>query len=66
MRKYEKRISEHQDKVNNPEKHIPDWDNYSDAKKAGLIKHWNKEIRNFQKSIDNRISELKERGDYDE
>jgi len=66
MRKYEKRISEHQDKVNNPEKHVPDWDNYSDAKKAGLIKHWNKEIRNFQESIDNRISELKERGDYDE
>lgn len=34
--------------------------------KKGLIKHWNKEIRNFNQSINDRIKELKDRGDYDE
>ena len=32
----------------------------------GLKRHWNKEIRNFKQSIQNRIDELKSRGDYDE
>ena len=35
-------------------------------KKAGLIRHWIKEISNFKESIDNRINELKKRGDYNE
>ena len=35
-------------------------------RQEGLKKHWNKEIRNFNQSIQDRIDELKARGDYDE
>lgn len=66
MRKYQKRIEEHEDKINNPKKYIPDWDTYDERKKQGLKKHWQKEINNFNESINNRIEELKKRGDYDE
>lgn len=66
MRKYQKRIEEHNDKINNPEKYIPDWNNYDERKRQGLKKHWQKEISNFEESIENRIRELKKRGDYNE
>lgn len=66
MRKYEQRISEHKEYIRNPKVHCPDWDTYSDQKKSGLIRHWNKEISNFEESIQNRIDELKKRGEYNE
>lgn len=66
IRKYQERIDEHKDKINNPQKYVPDWDSYSEKRKSGLKKHWQKEINNFEESIQNRIDELKERGDYDE
>lgn len=66
MRKYQERIDEHKDKINNPQKYVPDWNSYSEQRKNGLKKHWQKEINNFEESIQNRIDELKERGDYDE
>jgi SPP1 gp7 family putative phage head morphogenesis protein len=66
MRKYLEKISLHQDKINNPEKYVEGWENKDVREQNGLIKHWQKEIRNFQTSIDDRIVELKKRGDYDE
>ena len=66
IRKYQKLIEEHDNKINNPEKYIPDWNSYDERKKQGLKKHWRKEISNFEQSIENRIEELKKRGDYDE
>lgn len=66
MRKYEKRIEEHKGYINDPNSHCPDWDSYSEQKKAGLVRHWNKEISNFEESIQNRIDELKKRGEYNE
>lgn len=66
IRKYKQRIIEHTEYIQNPKDHCPDWDNYSEQKKNGLIRHWKKEIRNFEESIQNRIDELKKRGDYDE
>ena len=66
IRKYKARIAEHEGYIKNPEAHVPDWDNLSENRRKGLIRHWEKEIRNFNKSIDDRITELKERGDYDE
>jgi hypothetical protein len=36
----------------------------SDEQQNGLIRHWEKEVRNFNQSIEDRIKELKERGDY--
>lgn len=66
MRKYEKRIEEHKEYISNPKSHCPNWDSLSDNQKSGLIRHWEKEIRNFEESIQNRVDELKERGEYDE
>ena len=66
IRKYKQRINEHSEYIQNPKVHCPDWDSYSEQKKNGLIRHWKKEIRNFEESIQNRIDELKKRGDYDE
>lgn len=66
IKKYQKRIDEHNEKIKNPEKYIEDWKSLSSIKQEGLKKHWNKEIRNFNNSIDDRVAELKERGDFDE
>ena len=45
---------------------VPEWDGLPEREKEGLIFHWEKEIRNFKIAIENRIAELKERGDFDE
>lgn len=66
MRKYKKRIEEHKDKISQPHKYIKNWDALDQRKKDGMIRHWQKEMDNFQESIENRIHELKERGEYNE
>lgn len=66
IRSLEKKIAEHKLKISNPAEYCRDWDTYTDRKKAGLVWHWKKEIRTFEDSIDARICELKERGEYDE
>lgn len=66
IRNYKKRIKEHEEYISNPYEHCPDWDSFDDRKKEGLIRHWKKEISNFDESIQNRVTELKKRGDYDE
>ena len=66
IKKYQKRIDEHNEKIKNPGKYIEDWQSLSSMKQEGLKRHWNKEIRNFNNSIDDRVAELKERGDFDE
>ena len=55
-------IAEHQAKLADPRKFDSEWDSKSDAHKAGLIKHWNKEIQNFQKNIKEANDELDRRG----
>lgn len=66
IRKYQERIKEHEAKIKNPKEVYPEWDTYDQRYQEGLRRHWNKEIRNFRQSIQDRIDELKERGDYDE
>ena len=68
IRKFEKRIEEHERKISDPYSFYPDFDIEYDTeeKRARCKKHWEKEIRNFRESIENRIAELKKRGDYDE
>lgn len=65
IRSLEKRIEEHESKIRNPEKHYPEWNSLEENKKAGNVEHWKKEIQDFKNSIQNRIDELKERGEYD-
>ena len=66
IRKYEKRIAEHKEKISNPESVVPGWNENSEARKKGTIRHWEKEIRNFNNNINDRIEELKKRGDLDD
>lgn len=65
IRKYEKRLEEHKAYLVDPEKHCSDWNEKSAEEQEGLKRHWQKEIRNFEQSINDRIDELKKRGDYD-
>lgn len=64
IRKYQKRIKEHEDKLKNPALYCLDWDDKMVCEQEGLKRHWQKEIRNFNQAIEARIDELKERGDY--
>ena len=66
IRKFEKRIKEHEDYLEHPERHCSDWNEKNKWEQEGLKKHWKKEIRNFNQSIQDRIDELKARGDYDD
>lgn len=66
IKKYEKRVREHEDYLREPKKHCEDWDEKSIEEQKGLKRHWNKEIRNFKRSIKDREEELKKRGDYDD
>lgn len=66
IRKYRQRIAEHRGYIADPTIHCPNWETFSEQKKRGLIRHWEKEIQNFEESIQNRIDELKKRGEYDE
>lgn len=65
IRKYEKRLEEHKTYLTDPESHCPDWNEKSVEEQEGLKRHWKKEICNFEQSINDRIDELKKRGDYD-
>jgi hypothetical protein len=66
IKKFQKRIEEHEGYLENPESHCPDWNTKLTCEQEGLKRHWKKEIRNFNQSIQDRIDELKERGDYDD
>ena len=65
IRKYEKRIREHEEYLQNPESHCPDWYDKMTCEQEGLKHHWKKGICNFNRAIQDRVNELKERGDYD-
>lgn len=55
IKRYEVNISDHEDKVSNSDSYIPDWDDKDEREQKGLIGHWQKEIRNFRQSIDDRV-----------
>lgn len=61
---FSKQIATHKAKIEHPEQFYSDWEKKSAAEKKGLVKHWKKEIDNFEKSVQNRIDELKKRGEY--
>ena len=57
-----KNIEKHKNKINNPQKYYEDWEDVSEDVKNGRIKHWEKEISNFKKNIQDAVDELKKRG----
>ena len=63
---FKEQIVTHRNKIARPWDYIPGWDEMDERMKAGLKRHWEKEISNFQQSVESRIAELKRRGEYDE
>lgn len=66
MKSFREQIAEHRSKISKPWEYVPGWNDKDAREKEGLKKHREKEISSFQQSIDNRIAELKKRGEYDE
>ena len=66
IRTYGKRISDHEGYIKNPITHVEEWNELPQNRKEGLIRHWQKEIKNFKQAIQDREDELKKRGDYDD
>lgn len=64
IKSWEREISEHKDKIANPEKHYPLWDTFDLRQQNGYKKHWAKEIKTMQNDVEQAIKELKDRGDY--
>ena len=66
IRSLNKEVELHKEKLKNPQNYDEDWKNRSEREKAGLLRHWRKEISNQEESINNRIEELRKRGEnYD-
>ena len=59
-------IEKHKAKLKNPAEFDVDWDKKTDIQKAGLLKHWEKEIKIFEKDIAEAEAELKKRGESNE
>lgn len=54
-------IQKHQDKLASPDKYDEGWGEKTDVQKAGLLKHWEKEIKTFQDNVAQAESELEGR-----
>ena len=63
IRKLRRRILEHEEKIAHPEEHCTDWSELSEARKKKRLEYWETEIKEFGKSIQRRIDELKKRGE---
>ena len=63
IRSLQKKIDLHLKKIEQPAEHCDDWHLKDEAAQAGLIRHWRKEIEDAEESIQNRIDELKKRGE---
>lgn len=63
IRSLKERITEHKKKIQNPKQSWVRWDEFDETRKQRELKHWRKEIMNFEESINNREEELKKRGE---
>ena len=63
IRSLKKKIDIHKAKIENPAKFCENWNSRDQRAKYGLIRHWQKEIEDTEESIQNRVDELKKRGE---
>lgn len=63
---FREQIEVHKRKLENPSDFDMNWDAKSDKERRGLLKHWEKEISNFEKSVQARVDELTRRGEKDD
>ena len=61
VKNLDEKIELHVSKINNPEQHYTDWSQRTELQRDGAIKHWRKEISNFQKQKNIALAELKRR-----
>lgn len=54
-------VEKHKDKIRNPEIYDTGWNSKDERQKAGLIKHWEKEIRASESNITEAETELQKR-----
>lgn len=64
IKSLEERIAVHKQKIEHPEVYAERWAEMDERAKKGTLRHWKKEIEDFQESIENRKNELKKRGDF--
>lgn len=57
-------VETHKEKVNNPEKFDKEWDSKDTRQQAGLVNHWEKEIRYFEANIKEAEDELAKRKEH--
>ena len=62
IRNLKKKIAIHRKKIEKPWEIYSDWFSKPD-RQQGRIRHWKKEIENFEESIQNLVDELKKRGE---
>lgn len=58
---WKKNVELHKDKIEHPERYDTGWESKTEKQKQGLIKHWEKEIKNFKSNIDDAEAELEAR-----
>lgn len=63
IRSHQKTIALHEDKIRNPEKYVPGWNNLNDIRRKQIINGWKKEIFNYSRDISRIEDELKKRGE---
>lgn len=66
IRSYRKVIEQHAQKIQNPQLYDKVWDLKDDRQRNGLLRHWAKEIKVEQNSINTQLEELKKREDQNE
>lgn len=59
----QKKIVEHKEKIQNPEKYSPNWDNEDLRAREGRIKYWQKEIANHTNMLNEAMEILEEKKD---
>ena len=55
IRKYNRRIKEHEGYLKNPKQKWKEWDSFSEERKQRELHHWKTEIRNFNDSMKNQL-----------
>jgi hypothetical protein len=61
VKNLDEKIVLHISKINTPEQHYPDWEKRDPREREGLIKHWRKEVANFQRQKNIALAELRRR-----
>lgn len=62
----ERQIRHHRKKLQNPSQFDKGWGEKTEQQRTGLLKHWEKEIKNFERNIGQAKTELEKRGENDE